>query len=76
MIFFFVWGGCSSLNNLIGSVLHQVILCNECIVELCNCGGSSEWRKPAVGKRLRVFTPLYRLTTVYGSKKRSLVKWT
>jgi len=65
MIFFFsFWGRCSSLNNLIGSVLHQVILCNECIVKIVNCGGSSEWCKPAVGNRLRVFTSLYRFTAV------------
>ena len=44
MIFFFsFWGQCSSLNNLSGSVLHQVILCNECIVKIGNCAGSSEW---------------------------------
>jgi len=69
-------GRCSSLNNLIGSVLHQVILCDDCVVKLCNCGSSSNWRKPAVGNRLRVFAELYRLTTVYISKQRSLVKWT
>jgi hypothetical protein len=75
-IFCLFCGRCLSLNNLTGSVLQQVILCNECIVKLCNCGGSSEWRKPAVGNRLRGSTPFYRLTTVNSSKQLSLVKWT
>ena len=45
-------------------------------MKICNCGGSSEWRKPAVGNRLRVYTSPYRLTAVYSSKQRSVVKWT
>ena len=46
---------CLSFSNKhTDSVLHRVVLCNECIVKLHIYGRSIDWREVAVGSKFKV----------------------